>query len=80
MLLGAFIPGLRRRYSFRDYVAASLLVVGLILFTMADASASPIFSILGVVMVCAALLLDALVGNLQEAIFTVSPATSQVAI
>lgn len=78
MFLGAFIPGLRRRYSVQEYISASLLVAGLILFTLADASSSPTFSVVGVLMVCGALLLDALVGNLQEVIFTLHPSTSQM--
>eukprot|EP00271_Cylindrocystis_brebissonii_P005997 TRINITY_DN1849_c0_g1_i1.p1 TRINITY_DN1849_c0_g1~~TRINITY_DN1849_c0_g1_i1.p1 ORF type:complete len:366 (+),score=58.71 TRINITY_DN1849_c0_g1_i1:388-1485(+) len=77
MMLGAFIPGMKRSYTVQDYVSATLLVVGLILFTLADASSSPIFSVLGVVMVCGALFLDALLGNFQEVIFTINPGTTQ---
>ncbi|KAJ9555252.1 hypothetical protein OSB04_009866 [Centaurea solstitialis] len=33
MIMGAFIPGLRRKYPPREYLSAILLVVGLILFT-----------------------------------------------
>jgi hypothetical protein len=47
-------------------------------FTLADTQASPDFSILGVVMVVAALVLDAFVGNFQEVIFLRNPATTQV--
>jgi hypothetical protein len=78
MLLGALVPGLRRLYSLQEYVSALLLVGGLILFTLADAASSPNFQVLGVAMVCTALLLDAILGNMQEAIFAVNPATSQV--
>jgi adenosine 3'-phospho 5'-phosphosulfate transporter B3 len=78
MIMGAFVPGLRRRYSFLEYVSAVMLVVGLVIFTLADAQASPNFSIMGVVMVVGALVLDSFVGNFQEAIFTINPATSQV--
>jgi len=77
MIMGAFVPGLRRRYSVVEYVSAIMLVLGLVTFTLADAQTSPNFSIMGVVMVVGALVLDAFVGNLQEVIFTVNPATTQ---
>ncbi|RRT46735.1 hypothetical protein B296_00039212 [Ensete ventricosum] len=78
MLMGAFIPGLRRKYPFHEYISAVLLVVGLILFTLADAQTSPNFSLIGVVMVSSALVMDSFVGNLQEAIFTMNPETTQM--
>ncbi|XP_057509004.1 UDP-galactose/UDP-glucose transporter 4-like isoform X3 [Actinidia eriantha] len=77
MIMGAFIPGLRRKYPPHEYVSAVLLVVGLILFTLADAQTSPNFSMIGVVMVSGALVMDAFLGNLQEAIFTMNPETTQ---
>ncbi|KAL8495383.1 hypothetical protein ACS0TY_019505 [Phlomoides rotata] len=78
MIMGAFIPGLRRKYPLHDYISAVLLVVGLILFTLADAHTSPNFSVIGVVMVSGALIMDAFLGNLQEAIFTMNPETTQM--
>jgi len=78
MIMGAFIPGLRRKYPLREYFSAVLLVVGLILFTLADANTSPNFSIIGVVMVSGALVMDSFLGNLQEAIFTINRDTTQV--
>ncbi|KAF3442243.1 hypothetical protein FNV43_RR16159 [Rhamnella rubrinervis] len=78
MIMGAFIPGLRRKYPLQEYVSAILLVVGLILFTLADANSSPNFSVIGVVMVTGALVMDAFLGNLQEAIFTMNPKTTQM--
>lgn len=78
MVMGAFIPGLRRKYPAHEYVSAILLVVGLILFTLADAQTSPNFSSIGVVMVTGALVMDSFLGNLQEAIFTMNPETTQV--
>ncbi|KAI3444624.1 hypothetical protein Pfo_001289 [Paulownia fortunei] len=77
MIMGAFIPGLRRKYPPHEYVSAVLLVVGLILFTLADAQTSPNFSGIGVLMVSGALIMDAFLGNLQEAIFTMNPETTQ---
>ncbi|KAG6475379.1 UDP-galactose/UDP-glucose transporter 4-like [Zingiber officinale] len=78
MVMGAFIPGLRRKYPAQEYISAVLLVAGLILFTLADAQTSPNFSVIGVVMVSSALVMDSFVGNLQEAIFTMNPETTQM--
>ncbi|KAK8935000.1 UDP-galactose/UDP-glucose transporter 4 [Platanthera zijinensis] len=78
MIMGAFIPGLRRKYPLHEYISAFLLVVGLILFTLADAQTSPNFSSVGVLMVGGALVMDAFLGNLQEAIFTMNPETTQM--
>ncbi|KAK4269643.1 hypothetical protein QN277_022773 [Acacia crassicarpa] len=78
MIMGAFIPGLRRKYPFHEYVSAVLLVVGLILFTLADAQTSPNFSVIGVMMITGALVMDSFLGNLQEAIFTMNPETTQM--
>lgn len=78
MVMGAFIPGLRRRYPVHEYISAVLLVIGLILFTLADANTSPNFSVIGVAMIAGALVMDAFLGNLQEAIFTMNPETSQM--
>lgn len=78
MVMGAFIPGLRRKYPAHEYVSAVFLVIGLILFTLADAQTSPNFSVIGVVMVSGALVMDSFLGNLQEAIFTLNPETTQM--
>ncbi|XP_039121013.1 LOW QUALITY PROTEIN: UDP-galactose/UDP-glucose transporter 4-like [Dioscorea cayenensis subsp. rotundata] len=78
MVMGAFIPGLRRKYPAHEYFSAILLVLGLILFTLADSQTSPNFSVIGVFMVCGALIMDSFLGNLQEAIFTVNPETTQM--
>ncbi|KAL3536886.1 hypothetical protein ACH5RR_000252 [Cinchona calisaya] len=78
MIMGAFIPGLRRKYPPHEYLSAILLVVGLILFTLADAQTSPNFSVIGVIMVSGALIMDSFLGNLQEAIFTMNPETTQM--
>ncbi|MBA0623237.1 hypothetical protein Godav_008710 [Gossypium davidsonii] len=76
MIMGAFVPGLRRKYPFHEYIFALLLVVGLILFTLADAETSPNFSIIGVIMISDALIMDVFLGNFQEAIFTMNPKTT----
>ncbi|GFZ01252.1 UDP-N-acetylglucosamine (UAA) transporter family [Actinidia rufa] len=43
-----------------------------------EANTSPNFSVIGVVMVTGALVMDSYLGNLQGAIFTVNPETTQV--
>ncbi|XP_013639003.1 PREDICTED: UDP-galactose/UDP-glucose transporter 2-like isoform X1 [Brassica oleracea var. oleracea] len=78
MIMGAFIPGLRRKYPVHEYISAFLLVLGLILFTLADAQMSPNFSMIGILMISGALIMDAFLGNLQEAIFTMNPETTQM--
>ncbi|KAK4797196.1 hypothetical protein SAY86_029522 [Trapa natans] len=78
MVMGAFIPGLRRKYPAQEYISALLLVAGLILFTLADAQSSPNFSLIGVLMITAALIFDSFLGNFQEAIFNVNPHTTQM--
>ncbi|KAK7834761.1 udp-galactose/udp-glucose transporter 4 [Quercus suber] len=66
MIIGAFIPGLRSKYPIHEYISALLLIIGLILFTLADAYTSPNFSIFGVVMILVALIMDAFLGNFKE--------------
>ncbi|KAK7292577.1 hypothetical protein RJT34_15428 [Clitoria ternatea] len=78
MVMGAFIQGLRRKYPLYEYVSAVLLVIGLIIFTQADAQTSPNFSVIGVIMISGALIMDSFLGNLQEAIFTMKPHTTQM--
>ncbi|CAI9784500.1 unnamed protein product [Fraxinus pennsylvanica] len=78
MIMSEFIPGLRRKYPIHEYISAVLLVVGLILFTLADANTSPNFSGIGVLMILGALVMDSFLGNLQETIFTMNPDTTQM--
>ncbi|XP_065617208.1 UDP-galactose/UDP-glucose transporter 4-like [Quercus suber] len=78
MIIGAFIPGLRSKYPIHEYISALLLIIGLILFTLADAYTSPNFSIFGVVMILVALIMDAFLGNFKEVIFTMNSDTTQM--
>jgi hypothetical protein len=78
MLLGALVPGLRRVYSCQEYASAVLLVLGLISFTLADASSTPNFHVVGILMILTSLMLDAFLANMQEAIFSSNPGTFQV--
>lgn len=78
MLMGRFIPGLGRTYSAYDYTGAFALVVGLVIFTLADVSVTPTFEIAGLLMLTGALVFDAFLGNVQEALFKAGPSTTQV--
>lgn len=42
------------------------MTIGLIFFTFADTEVNPNFELFGVVMVCSALIADAIIGNVQE--------------
>lgn len=77
MIMGAFIPGVRRTYSPHEYFAAIALVVGLIIFTLADISVTPTFEMTGLIMIIGALVFDAFLGNIQEALFVSFPSISQ---
>lgn len=56
----------KKQYGLLDFISASLLCIGLVLFTLADSMISPRFSIIGVGMISCALLCDAIIGNVQE--------------
>lgn len=56
----------RKRYGLLDFSAATVMCVGLILFTLADSMISPRFNMIGVAMISSALVCDALIGNIQE--------------
>ncbi|GMT21014.1 hypothetical protein PFISCL1PPCAC_12311, partial [Pristionchus fissidentatus] len=55
-----------KRYGLLDVSAAVLMSFGLIMFTLADSAVSPMFDPRGYLMICGALLADAVIGNLQE--------------
>ncbi|XP_048487767.1 adenosine 3'-phospho 5'-phosphosulfate transporter 2 [Plutella xylostella] len=65
VMLGSIII-LNKRYGFLDYVAAIIMCVGLTMFTLADSQTSPNFDAFGVLVICLALLCDAIIGNVQE--------------
>ncbi|KAK0168670.1 hypothetical protein PV327_002447 [Microctonus hyperodae] len=56
----------KKQYGILDFLAAALLCLGLVMFTLADSMISPRFSITGVIMISCALLCDAVIGNVQE--------------
>jgi adenosine 3'-phospho 5'-phosphosulfate transporter B3 len=55
-----------KKYTPLDYLAALFMCIGLIFFILADSKLSPIFDTIGLAMISAALLFDALIGNVQE--------------
>jgi adenosine 3'-phospho 5'-phosphosulfate transporter B3 len=56
----------KKKHSFMDFLAAAAMCIGLIFFTLADSKVSPKFSSYGVVVICIALIFDAVIGNVQE--------------
>ena len=60
---------MRRRYSWQQYCAALLLVLGISLFTLGDKDLSPSFSFIGVGLISIALVCDGLTGNMEERLF-----------
>ncbi|CAF4421872.1 unnamed protein product, partial [Adineta steineri] len=57
---------IRKRYSLYDILACICMTIGLIFFTLADSKVQPEFDLLGVWLVCCALVADAVIGNVQE--------------
>lgn len=64
MMMGFVV--LKKTYSALEYLCASLLAIGIIIFTLGNSSASPSFQPLGVFLGLLSLVTDALVGNNQE--------------
>ncbi|XP_050508634.1 adenosine 3'-phospho 5'-phosphosulfate transporter 2-like [Diabrotica virgifera virgifera] len=61
---GILIQG--KKYGPLDFLAAILMCIGLILFTLADSKVQPNFNTTGIIMISMALLCDAIIGNVQE--------------
>ena len=64
MIIGTVLQG--RRYGLNEYLAASLLVAGIALFTMGDVDARPSFDPRGVALIVLALFLDSFAANFEE--------------
>uniref|UniRef100_A0A0K0DVG3 Adenosine 3'-phospho 5'-phosphosulfate transporter 2 n=1 Tax=Strongyloides stercoralis TaxID=6248 RepID=A0A0K0DVG3_STRER len=56
----------KKRYGCLDISAAFLMSLGLIIFFLADTKVSPNFNPTGYIMICGALVADAIIGNVQE--------------
>lgn len=78
MIGWALIPGMRRKYPPYEYKSAVLLVVGLILFTLADAQASPNFSVISVLKIAGAFIMDSFLVNAPAVFFKSDPDMTQV--
>ena len=64
MILGTAMQG--RRYTWSEYGAAALLVLGIAMFTMGDVDSLPNFSPTGVVLITISLFPDSAAGNFEE--------------
>eukprot|EP00951_Prasinocladus_malaysianus_P013990 scaffold106381_cov48-Prasinocladus_malaysianus.AAC.1 len=64
MIFGMVVQG--RKYSWQQYCAGILLVMGISSFTMGDKAMHPTFSPIGVGLISLALVCDALTSNLEE--------------
>jgi len=71
---GILIQG--KRYGMLDFAAAGIMCLGLITFTLADSQVSPNFNSTGILMICLALVADAIIGNVQEKTIRHSKATN----
>ena len=78
MIIGTVFQG--RRYGANEYVAASMLVVGIALFTMGDVDARPSFDPQGVALIVAALFLDSFAANFEQRLFGVPDPSSHAEV
>lgn len=62
------IPRLGKTFNRYDVAAAICMSTGLIFFTLADSKVQPNFNLYGVLIICSALVADAVIGNYQEKI------------
>ncbi len=67
MLMGVLFG---KTYSMLEYLAACVLIVGLVLFILADSVTSPNFDPIGLVIISGALAADAFIGNVQESLMS----------
>ena len=67
MIMGTVIQG--RSYGKLEYVSAGVLVLGITLFTLGDAAASPEFSPVGIFLITLGVVADAITSNFEEASF-----------
>uniref|UniRef100_A0A061SFF2 Solute carrier family 35 (Adenosine 3'-phospho 5'-phosphosulfate transporter), member B3 n=1 Tax=Tetraselmis sp. GSL018 TaxID=582737 RepID=A0A061SFF2_9CHLO len=78
MLFGTLIQG--RVYSMQEYAAGAALVMGISVFTMGGASGTPNFSPVGIALISAALVCDAITSNLEERWFFRRTGASQAEV
>lgn len=65
-----------KKYGLIDVTACLCMTGGLIFFTLADSSVSPMFSLYGVLLISLALCADAVIGNVQEKVMKQTQASN----
>ena len=68
-----------KKYNWKEWLSAAILVAGIILFTLGDVASSPTFAPIGVLLIAAALCVDAICANFEEKNFfrVEAPSTTQ---
>eukprot|EP00455_Lapot_gusevi_P018733 TRINITY_DN2026_c0_g1_i4.p1 TRINITY_DN2026_c0_g1~~TRINITY_DN2026_c0_g1_i4.p1 ORF type:complete len:415 (+),score=93.50 TRINITY_DN2026_c0_g1_i4:56-1300(+) len=74
MIMGVVFLG--KRYSRLDYLAMVSLTMGMVIFSVGDSFVSTSFDPTGVLLICIALVADALIGNAQEKVMTTYKAST----
>jgi adenosine 3'-phospho 5'-phosphosulfate transporter B3 len=68
-----------KKYNWKEWLSAAILVAGIVLFTLGDVASSPAFAPIGVALIAAALCVDAICANFEEKNFfrCETPSTTQ---
>lgn len=68
-----------KKYSWKEWLSAAILVAGIVLFTLGDVASSPAFQPIGVALIGGALCVDAICANFEEKNFfrCENPSTTQ---
>mmetsp|Transcript_7681 Transcript_7681/g.25452 ORF Transcript_7681/g.25452 Transcript_7681/m.25452 type:complete len:404 (-) Transcript_7681:241-1452(-) len=68
-----------KKYNWKEWLSAAILVAGIVLFTLGDVASSPAFAPIGVALIAGALCIDAICANFEEKNFfrTETPSTTQ---
>jgi adenosine 3'-phospho 5'-phosphosulfate transporter B3 len=68
-----------KKYSWKEWFSAAILVAGIVLFTLGDVASSPAFAPIGVALIGGALCVDAICANFEEKNFfrCENPSTTQ---
>jgi adenosine 3'-phospho 5'-phosphosulfate transporter B3 len=68
-----------KKYNWKEWLSAAILVAGIVLFTLGDVASSPAFAPIGVALIAGALCVDAICANFEEKNFfrCETPSTTQ---
>jgi len=68
-----------KKYNWKEWLSAAILVAGIVLFTLGDVASSPAFAPIGVLLIAGALCVDAICANFEEKNFfrCETPSTTQ---